>query len=443
MASAATRQRWRRAAWCVGLPVVAVLVLGACSSAKGGSPGSATPPARTTAPPSSSKAAVPAAKIVAAPAATGDLSPAQPIKVSVIGGRLTAVALVNPDGKSVSGSLTPAATSWQNSEALGYSKTYTLTARAVNSAGVASTYNAKYTTVTPSNLTMPYFQYTGGYALQNGATYGVGIVPVIRFDEAISDKRAAMAALSVTTTPTVKGAWYWSDDQTVHYRPQTYWPSGTKVTINANVYGKQVSPGLYGQADAQHLLHRSVPNTSQSPTTRTHSVAVYFNDKLQRVMPTSMGRGGYVTGKDNVQISLWTMPGTYTVIAHENPAIMSSASYGLPANSPHGYGPEKVYWATKISTDGIYLHELDDDDLGAGQHRRLARLPEPQHRQRDLVLQDSRRRRRRRGEEHRRAGHPAVAGRRLERAVEHLGGRRPQQLSGTLAALPRRRVISR
>ncbi len=150
MASAATRQRWRRAAWCVGLPVVAVLVLGACSSAKGGSPGSATPPARTTAPPSSSKAAVPAAKIVAAPAATGDLSPAQPIKVSVIGGRLTAVALVNPDGKSVSGSLTPAATSWQNSEALGYSKTYTMTARAVNSAGVASTYNAKYTTVTPS-----------------------------------------------------------------------------------------------------------------------------------------------------------------------------------------------------------------------------------------------------------------------------------------------------
>ena len=205
MASAATRQRWRRAAWCVGLPVVAVLVLGACSSAKGGSPGSATPPARTTAPPSSSKAAVPAAKIVAAPAATGDLSPAQPIKVSVIGGRLTAVALVNPDGKSVSGSLTPAATSWQNSEALGYSKTYTLTARAVNSAGVASTYNAKYTTVTPSNLTMPYFQYTGGYALQNGATYGVGIVPVIHFDEAISDKRAAMAALSVTTTPHGQG----------------------------------------------------------------------------------------------------------------------------------------------------------------------------------------------------------------------------------------------
>ncbi|HET6877759.1 MAG TPA: L,D-transpeptidase, partial [Jatrophihabitans sp.] len=48
-----------------------------------------------------------------------------------------------------------------------------------------------------------------------------------------------------------------------------------------------------------------------------------------------------------------------TVINHENPAIMSSDSYGLPSTSQYGYPPEKVYWSTKISTDGIYLHELD------------------------------------------------------------------------------------
>jgi lipoprotein-anchoring transpeptidase ErfK/SrfK len=38
---------------------------------------------------------------------------------------------------------------------------------------------------------------------------------------------------------------------------------------------------------------------------------------------------------------------------------MSSDSYGLPASSPLGYAPEKVPYATKISVDGIYLHELD------------------------------------------------------------------------------------
>jgi lipoprotein-anchoring transpeptidase ErfK/SrfK len=71
-----------------------------------------------------------------------------------------------------------------------------------------------------------------------------------------------------------------------------------------------------------------------------------------------MGQGGTVQGRYG-PIYLWTMPGTYTVLGHENPATMSSDSYGLPANSPKGYAPEKVPWATKISTDGIYLHELD------------------------------------------------------------------------------------
>jgi lipoprotein-anchoring transpeptidase ErfK/SrfK len=88
-------------------------------------------------------------------------------------------------------------------------------------------------------------------------------------------------------------------------------------------------------------------------------VSVFFDGKFQRRMPTSMGQGGYTSGKNGQQIALWTMPGTYTVITHENPATMSSDSYGLPANSPLGYAPEKVYWSTKITVDGIYLHELD------------------------------------------------------------------------------------
>jgi lipoprotein-anchoring transpeptidase ErfK/SrfK len=204
---------------------------------------------------------------------------------------------------------------------------------------------------------MPYLQRPGAYTLDNGATYGVGIVPVVHFDEEITDKKAAEQALVVTTKPKVAGSWNWVDNQNVHWRPQHFLAPGTKVRVTAKVYGVQVGQGLYGQADktvafkigAQHI---AVANA------RTHQVKVYFNNKLMRTMPTSMGQGGYVAGK-NGSIALWTMPGTYTVIAHENPAVMSSDSYGLPANSPLGYAPENVYWATKISVDGIYLHELD------------------------------------------------------------------------------------
>ncbi|MDQ2795958.1 MAG: L,D-transpeptidase [Actinomycetota bacterium] len=71
-----------------------------------------------------------------------------------------------------------------------------------------------------------------------------------------------------------------------------------------------------------------------------------------------MGKHSSITVNGQL-ISFYTMVGTYTVLEHDNPAIMSSASYGLPANAPGGYAPEPIYYSTKISTDGVYLHELD------------------------------------------------------------------------------------
>ena len=206
-------------------------------------------------------------------------------------------------------------------------------------------------------MTLPYFNTIYGSSIENGATYGVGMVVAVHFDESIPDRAAAEKALTVTTTPHVQGAWYWTDDATAHWRPKHYYQPGTKVSVNANVYGADLGSGLYGQSDESVSFkigakHLSIANA------KTHHVKVYFNDKFMRSMPTSMGQGGYVQGKYG-QIALWTLQGTYTVINHENPAIMSSDSYGLPKNSPYGYATEKVYWSTKISTDGIYLHELD------------------------------------------------------------------------------------
>jgi lipoprotein-anchoring transpeptidase ErfK/SrfK len=195
-----------------------------------------------------------------------------------------------------------------------------------------------------------------GSAIQNGGTYGIGMIVKVHFDEPVN-KAKAQRALHVTTTPSVTGAWYWNDDQNAYWRPQTYYQPGTKVTVAAKVYGVQVGHGLYGQADQQVSFKIGAKHVSIA-NAKTHQVKVYFDDKLVRTMPTSMGQGGTVQGRWG-PIYLWTMPGTYTVLGHENPATMSSDSYGLPANSPLGYAPEKVPYATKISIDGIYLHELD------------------------------------------------------------------------------------
>jgi lipoprotein-anchoring transpeptidase ErfK/SrfK len=264
--------------------------------------------------------------------------------------------MVNAAGRQVSGELDTDGTSWHNTEVLGYSKTYTIVAKGEAQDGTPVSKTSHVTTLTPNNMTMPYLTDIYGTNLVNHGTYGVGMVVRVYFDEDVNRARAERR-LHVTTTPATTGGWYWADSHTVYWRPKSYYTPGTKVTISADVYGARVGPGLYGQADQSTSFtigakHFSVANA------KTHHVKVYFNDKLVRTMPTSMGRGGTVEGKYG-PIYLWTMPGVYTVINHENPAIMSSDSYGLPANSPAGYAPEKVYWSTKISTDGIYLHELD------------------------------------------------------------------------------------
>jgi lipoprotein-anchoring transpeptidase ErfK/SrfK len=349
------------------LAAVTALGLSACSSGSSDTPtttqtvtsgpsqpGTSGSSAATT-PPAPKPPATVAANVAAN---TTSLSPTDPIRLTAAGGRLTAVKLVNPDGKLVSGALAANGSSWHNTEDLGYSKTYRLTAVAVNADGAKTTKRMKLNTLTPDNMTMPYLDTVYGSAIVNGATYGVGMIPVVHFDEPITDKRAAMKTLSVTTSPHVDGAWYWQNDTDVHWRPRNFYQPGTKVTVSAKVYGAQVSDGLYGQAD-QSVSYRIGEKRVSVANAETHHDKVYFNDKLVRTMPTSMCQGGTTTGKDGQTIYLWTMPGTYTVIGHENPAIMSSDSYGLPADSPLGYGKEKVYWSTKISTDGIYLHELD------------------------------------------------------------------------------------
>jgi lipoprotein-anchoring transpeptidase ErfK/SrfK len=337
--------RVRQAGWLV--PVVGIcLVVAGCTSSGGGArhAGSSPSPAAP-------------AVVTTTLTATSGVSPATPVTVKVADGKISTVTLESAKGAAVTGQLSGGGTSWSATGQLAYGTAYTLTAVAANGDGKKVTTTKSFTTVTPSNYTLPYLQRTGGYALTNGATYGVGIVPVVHFDEHITDKADAEKALVVTTTPHVDGSWYWADDQNVHWRPQNYYPAGTKVTISANVYGVQVGNGLYGQANRSATFTIGAKHVTVADD-KTHYADVYFDDKLARHMPTSMGQGGYVQGKDG-KISLWTMSGTYTVLDHGNPVTMSSDSYGLPANSPYGYGAESVYWATKISTDGIYLHQLD------------------------------------------------------------------------------------
>lgn len=354
-----------------GLSVLAVAaVLAGCTSGKssGGSSSSAdgatsgvagTPSGNGS---SSSAQAAPAAVITTSASAETPISPTDPVTVSIANGELTAVTMLNPAGKSVQGQLAADKSSWRLAEPLGYGKTYRLTARGANAEGVSVTKTATVATVEPDNFTMPSITDVYGTSIGKGNTYGVGMIVRVHFDEPV-DEKVAEKSLSVTTTPNVTGGWYWRDAQNAFWRPQSYYPANTKVAVTADVYGKKLGDGLYGQDDKSASFTIGQKRVSIA-NGKTHDVKVYFDDKLVRTMPTSMGKGGYEPG--NSSINYWTMKGNYTVINHENPAIMSSASFGVEKGSPNYYDKLKVPYSTKVSTDGIYLHEKNDTAWAQG-----------------------------------------------------------------------------
>jgi lipoprotein-anchoring transpeptidase ErfK/SrfK len=290
--------------------------------------------------------------------ATGQkgVAPVDAVRVTATSGTLTDVRMVNEAGRVVDGRFTPEGDAWAPAEPLGYGRTYTVTATGRGTDASTLTRTSTFSTAIPEQLASVSLRTTLGTRLTDAATYGVGTVVVAQFDTDIADRAAAERQLRVTTTPPVQGAWMWINDRKAHWRPKEYFPAGTKVRVNADIYGAHLGGGVYGQEDTSvaFVIGRKHVTIADDVTKQ---VSVFVDDTLVRTMPTSMGRGGTETygGKT---ITFWTQPGIYTVMEKQNPVMMDSSTYGLPVSASSGY-KISVPYAVRISPDGIYLHERE------------------------------------------------------------------------------------
>lgn len=283
------------------------------------------------------------------------VAPVDAVRVSATSGTLTDVTMTNESGRVVKGALTPDGDAWTPAEPLGYGRTYTLTATSRGTDGTTMTRTSTFSTVVPDRQASVSLNTTLGTRLTEGATYGVGTVIVAQFDADIEDRAAAERQLKVTTSPPVQGSWMWINDRKAHWRPKEYFPAGTKVSVNADIYGADLGGGVYGQDDSSVDFTIGRARVSIADDT-TKQVSVYEDGKLIRTMPTSMGRGGTTTAGGRT-IAFWTQPGTYTVMEKQRSVVMDSSTYGLPVGASSGYRLN-VSNAVRISPDGIYLHEL-------------------------------------------------------------------------------------
>ncbi len=351
--------RYRGKTAAVGSAVLAILLLlSACSqkkSAAAAALGTSTAGASAAASASSS-AGMPAAVLSLNPAKdAAGVNPLAPIKVAVTGGSLSQVTLTNPAGTAVKGALSADKRSWSSAEALGYDRSYTLHATATNAEGKQTSEASTFSTLKPAKLTMPYLQTAAGGGIAPGVTFGVGQVVRIHFDESIPDRKAAQAALSVTTVPAQLGAFSWLDDSNVYWRTKNYLLPGTRVSVTAKVYGKNFGDALYGQADASTWFKVGDKHVSIADD-KTKIVKVYSNDKLIKTMATSMGRHVSIPG-DTGPIDLRTNSGPHVVVGREKNIDMNSASFGL-SKGVNAYRTT-VPIGVRISYDGEYVHWAD------------------------------------------------------------------------------------
>lgn len=341
----------RRGLLALGGGAAAAAFLAACSTNN-------SPLSTSSASSSPAVAGVPGGAVTFTPApGTQGFDPLGAVLVTVAGGTLSEVVMTNDQGRVIPGIMTPDAVTWKPETPLGYDRTYQLAVTSRDDTGRSNEVISSFGTVKPDNLTTASLVSAGGGTLAEGATYGVGVVAVIKFDEPIPDRAAAQRCLSVQTEPPVQGQWSWVDDQNVHYRPQEYYPPGTAVAVRADIYGVDLGNGLYGQEDLARSFVIGDSHVSIADDT-TKQVTVFNNGEMVRTMPTSMGRGGTETVNGRT-IHFWTQRGIYTVLDKANPVIMDSSTYGLPVNSRLGYR-QSINYATRISNDGIYLHELTD-----------------------------------------------------------------------------------
>jgi lipoprotein-anchoring transpeptidase ErfK/SrfK len=187
---------------------------------------------------------------------------------------------------------------------------------------------------------------------ETGSTVGVAMpISIVFSDPVASSARAGVEnAIRITTSVPVTGAWHWFSSTRVDWRPQQYWPSGTKVTVNANLDNVADGNGRYGIHGYTHsfTVGADVETKVSAPD---HSMKVYRNGTLVRSMPIDAG---------SPQFPSWD--GTMAVIDKQPEVRMTSCSVDItcdPSN-PNFYDIT-LPWDVQLTTSGTYVHYSTGD----------------------------------------------------------------------------------
>jgi len=175
----------------------------------------------------------------------------------------------------------------------------------------------------------------------NGSTVGVAEPIIIDFPGLVDDSGATESAIHISSVPPVPGKFYWMKPTQLRWRPLSFWPANTAVTVDA------------GGAVSSFRTGDSLVATADDAT---HQLTVTRNGAVEKTIPMSMGMsaGGHQTPN-----------GTYYVQEKMPSVVMDSSTYGVPVNSTYGY-KTTVELAVRFDDSGDFVHSApwSVDDQG-------------------------------------------------------------------------------
>jgi lipoprotein-anchoring transpeptidase ErfK/SrfK len=325
-----------------GAWAVAALVLAGCTDGGSGGDSADLPAARSTVPGAAGESRAPSGPVSLTVRPRKDatsVAPGDPVMVTAANGTISSVELTGDAGR-VPGTLDAAKTTWKSTGQLAFGTRYTVTAEATGADGGKASSTSTFTTATAAKQVFP------AVSPLRGMTVGVGMPIRVYFDAPVTDRKAALNRMRVTTSVPTQGAWRWFSSTEVHWRPKVYWRPGTKVALDTDLYGVKLGPGIYGGPKADRHIEFAVGRSHVSVAdARTHQMKVYVNGRLVRTLPVSMGKE--VKGQ-------YTHSGVHVVTDKKRSMTMDSTTYGLALDAG-GYRT-KVEFATRISNSGEFVH---------------------------------------------------------------------------------------
>ncbi|MCA1223670.1 L,D-transpeptidase, partial [Streptomyces sp. 8L] len=186
----------------------------------------------------------------------------------------------------------------------------------------------------------------------SGATVGVAMPVSVVFTNPVATSARATVEhhLKVSASRSTTGAWHWMSSTRVDWRPKTFWQSGTKVSVDADLAGVSNGNGRVGT----HSYHHSFTigdDVEATVSVTGHSMKVTKDGATVRTVPIDAGSSSWPS---------WD--GTMAVIDKQPKVRMTSCSVGISCNKKDkDYYDLTLPWDVHLTNSGTYLHYSTGD----------------------------------------------------------------------------------